>query len=71
MAIFVVVILLWNTFQGGKSAQQELTFTQFMEKVEQRKVAEVTIRNQQVTGKFRDAGEAGQEFKTQVPPQYD
>ncbi|HSN88434.1 MAG TPA: ATP-dependent zinc metalloprotease FtsH [Thermoanaerobaculia bacterium] len=71
MAIFVVVILLWNSFQGGKSAQQELTFTQFMEKVDQRKVSEVTIRGQQLTGKFKDAGEAGQEFKTQVPLQYD
>ena len=71
MAIFVVVILLWNTFQGGKSAQQELTFTQFMERVDAGKVAEVTIRGQQITGKFRDVGDAGQEFKTQVPAQYD
>jgi cell division protease FtsH len=71
MAIFVVVILLWNTFQGGKSAQQELTFSQFMERVEAGKVAKVTIRGQQITGKFRDLGEAGQEFKTQVPLQYD
>ncbi|RPH53823.1 cell division protein FtsH, partial [bacterium] len=71
MAIFVVVILLWNTFQGGKTAQQELTFTQFMERVDAGKVAEVTIRGQQITGKFRDAGDAGQEFKTQVPAQYD
>jgi cell division protease FtsH len=71
MAIFVVVILLWNTFQGGKSAQQELNFTQFMEKVEAGKVEKVTIRGQQITGKFRDLGDAGQEFKTQVPAQYD
>jgi cell division protease FtsH len=69
MAIFGVVILLWNTFQGGKAAQKEMSYTEFMQKVEDGKVAEVTIRGQQLTGKFR-GGEGyadGQEFKTTIP----
>ncbi|HYN20103.1 MAG TPA: ATP-dependent metallopeptidase FtsH/Yme1/Tma family protein, partial [Thermoanaerobaculia bacterium] len=54
MAIFVVVILLWQTFQGGKANKEELSFTAFMEKVRAGKVAEVTITDQgEVTGKFK------------------
>jgi cell division protease FtsH len=64
MAIFGVVILLWNTFQGGKAVQKELTYSDFLEAVQQGKVAEVTIRKQQLTGKFKGDTVGGQEFKT-------
>jgi cell division protease FtsH len=64
MAIFGVVILLWNTFQGGKAAQKELTYTDFLASVEQGKVAEVTIRDKQLTGKYKADSLAAQEFKT-------
>ncbi len=72
MAIFVVVILLWQTFQGNKANRQELSFTQFLEAVQKGKVAEVTIRGQQLTGKFRGGAEynEGEEFSTQLPPEY-
>ncbi len=64
MAIFGVVILLWNTFQGGKAVQKELTYTDFLASVEQGKVAEVTIRDRQLTGKYKGESLAAQEFKT-------
>ncbi len=65
MAIFGVVILLWNTFQGGKAAQKELTYSDFMTAVQQGRVAEVTIRGKQLTGKYKGEGlSGGQEFKT-------
>src|SRR6201746_971117 len=65
MAIFGVVILLWNTFQGGKAAQKELTYSDFMTAVQQGKVAEVTIRGKQLTGKYKSEGlRGGLEFKT-------
>ncbi|MFY9823231.1 MAG: ATP-dependent zinc metalloprotease FtsH [Thermoanaerobaculia bacterium] len=74
MAIFGVVILLWNTFQGGKTAQKELTFSELTAAVKSGEVSEVTIRGKQLSGKFSGrstAGEsrytAGQEFKTQLP----
>jgi cell division protease FtsH len=74
MAIFGVVILLWNTFQGGKAAQKELTFSEFTTAVKAGEVSEVTIRGKQLSGKFSDrsgAGDSryqgGQEFKTQLP----
>ena len=41
MAIFGVVILLWNMFQGGKTAQKELSYSDFVTAVQQGKVAEV------------------------------
>jgi cell division protease FtsH len=72
MAIFVVVILLWQTFQGGKANRQELKFSQFLELVQKRKVSEVTITGQQVTGKFKGGAEytEGEEFTTYVPADY-
>src|ERR1700688_349627 len=72
MAIFVVVILLWNTFQTGKSARKELKFSEFDQAVERGRVAEVTLRGQQVTGKFKAGGEyaEGDEFHTQVPTDF-
>jgi cell division protease FtsH len=65
-AIFVVVVFLWNTFQNGRIAQQDLTYSEFVQKLGEGKVDEVTIRDQQLTGKFKGGGEyaAGQEFKT-------
>ena len=64
MAIFGVVILLWNTFQGGKTAQKELTYSDFLSDVQHGRVAEVTIRGKQLTGKYKGDSLAGQEFKT-------
>src|ERR1700743_2356170 len=72
MAIFVVVILLWNTFQPGKANRHELKFSQFDQAVEHGLISEVTIRGQQVNGKFKAGGEyaEGDEFHTQVPSDY-
>ena len=51
MVIFVVVILLWNTFQAGRTARNELTYNEFTEQVEAGQVAKkVTMREQTITG---------------------
>jgi cell division protease FtsH len=70
MAIFVVVILIWNTFQSGKATRHELSFTTFMQEVERGRVASITTRGQQVTGKLKAGGEYGEgdEFHVQMPP---
>ena len=47
IAIFVVVIVLWNTFQAGRVNRHQLSFSQFIEEVEQGRIAEVTIRGHQ------------------------
>jgi cell division protease FtsH len=69
MAIFVVVILLWNTFQHGKPQRTELNYTAFVEKVNQGRVKEVTISDRDITGKFKGGGEyaEGAEFVTEAP----
>jgi len=70
MAIFVVVILLWNTFQNGKASAKELDFTALMAAVAKGHVTEVTIKDdQELSGKFRGGGEYpdGGEFTSQLP----
>jgi cell division protease FtsH len=64
MAIFGVVILLWNTFQGGKATQKPLDYSEFITAVQQGKVAEVKISGKQLTGKYKGDYLGGQEFKT-------
>jgi len=69
MAIFVVVILLWNTFQNGKSSRADLGYSEFMDAVQKGKVSEVTINEKRVTGKFLGGAEYAkdQEFTTVLP----
>lgn len=57
IAIFVVVIVLWNTFQAGRSNRHELSFTEFMEQVEEDRIAEVTIRGPELSGTFKPGGQ--------------
>ncbi len=61
IAIFVVVIVLWNTFQAGRTNQHELTFTEFMEQVNDQRVADVTIRGKELTGTFKAGGQYAEE----------
>jgi len=70
MAIFVVVILLWNTFQNNKAASKELDYSALMAAVQKGRVAEVTILDdQEVKGKYKGGGEyaEGTEFNSQLP----
>jgi len=72
IAIFVAVILLWNTFQQNRPAQHEITLTEFMDEVDQGRVKEITIRGPQVTGEYKGAqpGLDGDKFHTQIPGDY-
>ncbi|MDH3744688.1 MAG: ATP-dependent zinc metalloprotease FtsH [Acidobacteriota bacterium] len=72
VAILVVVIVLWNTFHAGRVTRHELSFTDFVEQLEDGWVSEVTIRDRTVNGKFKEGGayESGAEFSTYVP-EYD
>ncbi len=69
IAIFVVVILLWNTVQAGRVPKTSLTFSEFMEQVEKGSVAQVEIRGQDITGTFRggDRFAEGDAFTTYAP----
>jgi cell division protease FtsH len=57
--IIAMVILLWHAIQTGNVKDDELTFTQFLHEVENGNIQEVTIRDGDLTGKFKgtDGGE--------------
>ena len=62
----IIIILAWSLLQSPAMAKKEVTFSQFMTEVEQGKVEEVTIQDNDVRGKFTD----GQTFKTVLPAGY-
>ncbi len=69
MVIFVVVILLWNTFQVGKTTRHELTYSEFNEQLNKGQVAKITLREQSITGIFKAGGQYAkdEEFKVELP----
>ena len=52
IVIFGVVLLLWQAIQGGSGDSRELTFSEFLTKVEGREVREVTIKERELEGKL-------------------
>src|SRR5512136_2899445 len=62
----IILIIAWTLLQSPAMAKKEVTFSQFMTEVEQGKVEEVTIQENDVRGKFTD----GQTFKTVLPAGY-
>jgi cell division protease FtsH len=62
----ILMILLWSLLQSPAAVKRDLTFSEFMTEAERGSVAEVTIQDSQVRGKFTD----GQTFKTVIPPGY-
>ncbi len=63
----VLIILLWSLLQNPNVARKDVTFTQFMDQVEQGNVEEVTIADSDLRGKYREGGA----FRTILPAQYD
>jgi cell division protease FtsH len=66
IAAGIVLITLWSLLQGPALAKKDVTFSQFMTEVEQSKVEEVTIQENQIRGRFTD----GQTFKSILPAGY-
>jgi cell division protease FtsH len=54
--IFVVVILLWNTFQNGKTGSESLTYSELIQQVQSGNVNKVTIRGSQISGTLKPSG---------------
>jgi cell division protease FtsH len=69
MVIFVVVILLWNTFQAGRAQRHELTYNEFTEEIARGRIAKVTLRDQSILGEFRQGGpyKEGEPFNVELP----
>ena len=68
--IFVMVILLINVFQQGRSSPTELSLSEFYDRVEAGDVQEVTFHGEdKLIGVYRSAAETGprNEFTVQLP----
>jgi cell division protease FtsH len=66
MVIGLIVILLFNLFQANQSPRGEIVFSDFLKKVDQGDVKEVTLRGNSVTGRLGD-GSAFRTFTAEYP----
>ncbi len=67
IAAGVIIIVLWSIFQSAGTSQPEIDFSQFLNEIEEGKIAKVTITGSQIKGTYFNE----ETFKTVVPPQYD
>ena len=69
--IFVVVILLWNSFQSGQTDLTDLTYSDFIDRLDDGDIDEITINEQQqrLIGRINPSSvyPDGGEFSTQAP----
>lgn len=73
IVIIVLVALLWQSIQGNTGRQQELDFTQFVEKVKEGQIERVTLRGGEITGNFKPGNamvDGKEEFESYVPTEY-
>jgi cell division protease FtsH len=65
MVILVLIILAWNVFKTGATAVEEVTFSQFLDQVNQGHVQKVQIRGEEIRGQYApSAGKREPLFKT-------
>jgi cell division protease FtsH len=70
LAIALVLIFLFNVFQGGAqqkalSSANVLSYSEFMQEAQGGRISNVTIKGEEVLGKFAASGE---NFRVLVPP---
>lgn len=66
LLIGVLMILLYSLINTPKKTDQEIVFSEFMQKVDAGTVQDVTIKEHTITGTLAD----GKKFKTYTPPEY-
>ena len=68
MLIALAMVFLFNTFNSKKVDFEEVSFSAFSRNVEEGKVKEVTIKGQEITGKYvENAGKDKKAFHTYAP----
>jgi cell division protease FtsH len=75
LMIIILLLSVVNLFQGSAGQRaaagvQTIPFSQFLDEVQQGRVAEVTIQESLVKGSYKDAG-AAPGFVTELPPNAD
>ncbi|MFW6130975.1 MAG: ATP-dependent zinc metalloprotease FtsH [Candidatus Aminicenantaceae bacterium] len=66
IAAGIIIIVLWSIFQSAGTSQPEIDFSQFLNEIEEGKIAKVTITSSQIKGTYFNE----ETFKTVAPPQY-
>jgi cell division protease FtsH len=68
MLIALAMVFLFNTFKAQRVEHEEISFSELTAAVEAGKVKEVTIKGQEITGKYTDtAGKEKKAFHTYAP----
>jgi cell division protease FtsH len=67
MVLVVIAALIWQ-FTSLRSSDQEITFTEFIARVNSEQVENITFVGNEITGKFK--GDPPKGFYTYMPPQY-
>ncbi len=68
LLLLLMGLLLWSIVTKQQPRAPEISFTRFMQAVEEGRVADVTIQGQSIRGRYRaERGEAGEGFKTFAP----
>ena len=68
MLIALAMVFLFNTFNAKKVDFEDISFSAFSKNVDEGKVKEVTIKGQEITGKYVDnAGKEKKAFHTYAP----
>ena len=67
--IFGVVILLWQTIQGGNANREEMSFSEFLSAVQEDRVETVTLKEGELTGKFKPGAQL-EDGKEELYAQY-
>jgi cell division protease FtsH len=68
MVLVLVVVLIWNFSASFQQRDSEITFSDFIEKVNGNLVAQVTVTGNELTGLYKADNQA---FRTIAPPQYE
>jgi cell division protease FtsH len=64
VSLLLLILLLVTVLRQGQVAPAEITYTEFLARIEAGDVARVTLEEGHVTGQYRD----GRDFATYVPP---
>src|SRR5262249_11473536 len=68
LLLLLMGLILWSIVSKQQPRAPEITFTRFMQALEEGRVAGVVIQGQSIRGRYKaERGEAGEGFKTFAP----
>jgi cell division protease FtsH len=71
MVLVVVAVLIWNFSNQFSRGPKAITFTEFLQKVDEKQVAEVEITGNDIQGRYVTTDSAGNDqFRTYAPAQF-